>query len=158
MVSYGPYLCSSRHIPWRDATAYSPCWASNHFRPHGYPPVTGHRTRHAYCRYLSGPLPTTPVPPAPTAGSSLLPSSSTGIATVNAISDSTMINLLPLAASHAPLPMAGVYVGEGLPPVPTKLASKILRWEYIEMAKNQSSGQVLSWRKRTRNVSPPCHP
>ena len=45
-----------------------------------------------------------------------------------------MINLLPLAASHAPLLMAGVYVGESLPPVPTKLASKILRWEYIEMA------------------------
>ena len=30
--------------------------------------------------------------------------------------------------------MAGVYVGESLPPVPPKLASKILRWEYIEMA------------------------
>ena len=30
--------------------------------------------------------------------------------------------------------MAGVYVGESLPPVPTKLTSKILRWEYIEMA------------------------
>ena len=67
------------------------------------------------------------------AGSLLLPTSSTGVATINAISDSNMINLLPLAASRAPLPMAGVYIGESLPPVPTKLASKILRWEYIEM-------------------------
>lgn len=82
----------------------------------------------------SGPSPTTLVPPALRAGSSLPLRSSTGVATVNAISDSNMINLLPLAASRAPLPMAGVYVGESLPPVPTKLASKILRWEYIEMA------------------------
>ncbi len=27
----------------------------------------------------------------------------------------------------------GVYVGEGLPPVPTKLADKIRRWEFVEM-------------------------
>ena len=45
-----------------------------------------------------------------------------------------MVNLLPFAASRAPLPTAGVYIGESLPPVPTKLASKILRWEYVEMA------------------------
>ena len=38
MVSYGPYLCSSRNIPWPDATAYSLCRTSNHFRPRGYPP------------------------------------------------------------------------------------------------------------------------
>lgn len=30
--------------------------------------------------------------------------------------------------------MSRVYVGEGLPPVPPKLAAKILRWEYIEIA------------------------
>ena len=29
---------------------------------------------------------------------------------------------------------AGVYVGEGLPPVPTKLAQRIWRWEFIDMA------------------------
>ena len=82
----------------------------------------------------SGLSPTTSVQPAPGAGSSPLPSSSTGVATVNTISGSNMINLVPLAASRAPPPMAGVYIGESLPPVPTKLASKILHWEYVEMA------------------------
>ena len=77
---------------------------------------------------------TTLVQPDTGAGSSPLPSSSTGVATVNAISGSNMINLLPIAASCAPLPTAGFYIGESLPPVPTKLASKILRWEYVEMA------------------------
>ena len=109
----------------------------------------------------SGPSPTTPVPPAPMAGSSLLPSSSTGVATINAISDSNMINLLPLAASRAPLPMAGVYVGESLPPVPPKLASKILRWEYIEMAEMLPefwSGAKLEEENSKRLPPPPPPP
>ena len=29
---------------------------------------------------------------------------------------------------------SGVYVGEGLPPIPMKLAQRIWRWEYIDMA------------------------
>ena len=74
----------------------------------------------------SGPSPTTSVQPAPGIGSSPLTSSSTGVATINTISGSNMINLLPLAASPAPLRTAGVYIRESLPPVPTKLASKIL--------------------------------
>ena len=30
--------------------------------------------------------------------------------------------------------MGGVYVGEGLPPIPPILAPKILKWEFVEMA------------------------
>ena len=29
---------------------------------------------------------------------------------------------------------SGVYVGEGLPPIPMKLAQRIWRWEYIDKA------------------------
>lgn len=45
-----------------------------------------------------------------------------------------VLNLLPVAASRDPLPTAGVYVGEGLPPIPPKLATKILRWDFVQMA------------------------
>ena len=42
-------------------------------------------------------------------------------------------NLLPLAATGSPPTLPGVYVGDGLPPVPQKLADKILRWEFVDM-------------------------
>ena len=45
----------------------------------------------------------------------------------------SMLNLLPLASSMKRLPAAGTYVGDGMPPVPAKLAEKIKRWEYVEM-------------------------
>ena len=42
-------------------------------------------------------------------------------------------NLLPLANSSLSVPTEGVYVGEGMPPVPAKLAKKINRGEFVEM-------------------------
>ena len=45
----------------------------------------------------------------------------------------TLVNLLPLATHDLKLPTGGAYVGEGLPPVPARLAAKIRQWEYIEM-------------------------
>ena len=44
------------------------------------------------------------------------------------------MNLLPLSGSRPVPTSAGVYVGEGLPPVPPKLAIKILHWNYVEMS------------------------
>ena len=31
------------------------------------------------------------------------------------------------------VPAAGAYVGDGMPPVPAKLAAKVRRWEFVEM-------------------------
>ena len=45
-----------------------------------------------------------------------------------------LTNLLPFAPPRLSPPTLGVYVGEGLPPVPPKLAERIKRWEYIEMS------------------------
>ena len=46
----------------------------------------------------------------------------------------TMCNLLPAAGNvGASAPSTGVYIGEGLPPVPLNLAEKIRRWEYSDM-------------------------
>ena len=45
-----------------------------------------------------------------------------------------MANLLPQATLGLATGSQGVYVGEGLPPVPTKLAAKIKWGELIEMA------------------------
>ena len=48
----------------------------------------------------------------------------------------TMCTLLPAAGNAGPsAPSTGVYIGEGLPPVPLKLAEKIRRWEYTDMSK-----------------------
>ncbi len=44
-----------------------------------------------------------------------------------------LVNLLPMAGPDLKLPVGGAYVGEGLPPVPAKLAGKIRRWEFVEM-------------------------
>ena len=48
---------------------------------------------------------------------------------------SVLCNLLPRLgqASESSL-TAGIYVGEGLLPVPAKLAEKITRWEFVDMA------------------------
>ena len=43
-------------------------------------------------------------------------------------------NLLLRGDSNEPPGSKGVYIGESLPPVPQKLASRICRWEYIDMA------------------------
>ena len=44
-------------------------------------------------------------------------------------------NLLPQANTTLTLPSEGVYVGDGLPPVPPKLATKIRRGDFVEMGK-----------------------
>ena len=50
-------------------------------------------------------------------------------------SASLVCNLLPsLGQSGAPPGQEGIYVGEGLLPVPAKLAEKITRWEFVDMA------------------------
>ena len=47
----------------------------------------------------------------------------------------TMCNLLPAAGNvGASAPSTSVYIGEGLPPVPLKLAEKICGWEYTDMS------------------------
>ena len=43
-------------------------------------------------------------------------------------------NLLPLSSLGSKARSAGVYVGEGLPPVPEKLAAKIWAWKFVDMA------------------------
>ena len=47
-----------------------------------------------------------------------------------------MCNLLPnLGQTKEPPQSGGIYVGEGLLPVPAQLAEKITRWEFVEMCK-----------------------
>lgn len=45
----------------------------------------------------------------------------------------TLSNLLPLAGAALVPVSEGEYVGDGLHPVPTKVATKIQRWEFIKM-------------------------
>ena len=45
----------------------------------------------------------------------------------------TLTNLLPLSGTDGGNIGEGVYVGDGRPPVPTKLAQKIRRWEFVDM-------------------------
>lgn len=54
-------------------------------------------------------------------------SSSTNVA-------STLCNLLPIAGIASQSSGTGIYIGEGLPPVPPKLAEKIRKWEFVDMA------------------------
>ena len=44
-----------------------------------------------------------------------------------------LAKLLPLANAALSAGSGGVYVGDGLPPVPVKLAGKIRRGEFMEM-------------------------
>ncbi len=51
----------------------------------------------------------------------------------------TVCNLLPVIGAVTqghPMPTAsnGIYIGEGLPPVPLKLAERIRRWNFIDMS------------------------
>ena len=48
-------------------------------------------------------------------------------------STSTLANLLPLAHPSLQRPAKGVYLGDGIPPVPEKIAAKIRKGEFIEM-------------------------
>ena len=51
-----------------------------------------------------------------------------------AAANSLLTNLLPFSTQKQLTLSVGVYVGEGLPPVPSKLAEKISRWEFVEMS------------------------
>ena len=55
-------------------------------------------------------------------------------ATAGSFPGPTLLNLLPLAPTHLSPQGAGVYIGEGQPPVPSKLAKKIKRWVHVEMS------------------------
>ena len=57
----------------------------------------------------------------------------TGVSTARGSVAALMANLLPQANSDLASGCQGVYVGEGLPQVPTKLAAKIRRGEFVEM-------------------------
>ena len=46
---------------------------------------------------------------------------------------SMLANLLPLANSSLQQPSEGVYMGDGIPPVPAKLAARIRKGEFVEM-------------------------
>ncbi len=71
----------------------------------------------------------------PTAGSSVPSGTAAGTAHNGLAAASALCNLLSQGGgSLAPGGLAGVVFGEGLPPVPLKLAKKIRRWEFIDMA------------------------
>ena len=57
------------------------------------------------------------------------------VPTPSGVSASAMLtNLLPMASHSLTLPMGGdIYVGDSLPPVPAKLATKIRKGEFIDM-------------------------
>ena len=62
---------------------------------------------------------------------------------------SLMMNLLHQAVVDPSMASGGVYVGEGLAPVPQKVAERIWRWEYIE------TGELLpEFRGTTREGKP----
>ena len=46
----------------------------------------------------------------------------------------TMCNLLSIGGDGHAAKLPGLYVGEGLPPVPVKLVEKIHKWEFVDMA------------------------
>lgn len=63
------------------------------------------------------------------AGPSLPPRS-----TLSIQANAAMLNLLPSMGHLKGTSLsAGIYVGEGLLPVPAKLAKKITQWEFVEM-------------------------
>ncbi len=81
------------------------------------------------------PTVTSPMPSAP--GVVHPRSVSSATVTVPSTADtvaSIMTNLLPISSFNAPAAATGVYVGEGLPPVPQHIAKKILNWKYVDMA------------------------
>ena len=53
--------------------------------------------------------------------------------TAAASTAATLTNLLPLANMKGSNVVEGVYVGDGRPPIPAKLAQKIQRWEFVDM-------------------------
>lgn len=74
-----------------------------------------------------------------------------------------LTNLLPFIGGSPKIPTEGVYIGDGIPPVPEKLATKIRRGEYVEMGEllpefwspkgDDSERGTGSKPKRTRKVT-----
>ena len=60
-------------------------------------------------------------------------SSSSAVALPGASSAALLTNLLPQANTGLEAAPGGIYVGDGLAPVPQKLAERIRRWEFIDM-------------------------
>ena len=46
-----------------------------------------------------------------------------------------MCNLLLVGGDSQSSKLTGLYVGQGLPPVPVKLVERIHKWEFVDMAK-----------------------
>ena len=64
----------------------------------------------------------------PSIGATSAPDGSGGETTTMVLSD-----LLTAGGPSGTVPAAGAYVGDGMPPVPAKLAAKVRRWEFVEM-------------------------
>ena len=64
----------------------------------------------------------------PSIGETSAPDGSGGETTTMVLSD-----LLTAGGPGGMVPAAGAYVGDGMPPVPAKLAAKVRRWEFVEM-------------------------
>lgn len=62
-----------------------------------------------------------------------LPLSERAVEQTSPISMATLTNSVALTAPPPKLAVGGAFIGEGLPPVPQKLAAKIHRWEYVDM-------------------------
>ena len=73
---------------------------------------------------LSGP------PPPPSDGAS---KGASGNPLGTSSSSISITNLLPFAGDNLRIPSVGVYIGDGIPPVPDKLATKIRKGEFVEM-------------------------
>ena len=64
----------------------------------------------------------------PNIGATLATGGSGGEMTTMVLSD-----LLTAGGPGGMVPATGAYVGDGMPPVPAKLAAKVRRWEFVEM-------------------------
>jgi len=73
---------------------------------------------------------TATAPCSPTAGSTSLDSD---VSSLDSMVSATLANLLPHANPSLLQASDGIYVGDGLPPVPSKLAAKISRREFVKM-------------------------
>ena len=109
-------------------------------------------------------------PPLVASGASSVSSDTTSSGSGTVVKTSTiagvsagLLNLLPITSSKVLPPTTGVYVGEGMPPVPPKLAAKIRRWEFVDMAemlpeywsstKSEDEDQKRVPPRRTRQVT-----
>ena len=79
-----------------------------------------------------GPIDRTSAEPRPTTATQ--PATSPAGAGTAPSAAAVLCNLLAVGGSGPASGSPGVYVGEGLPPVPIKLAERIQRWDFVEMA------------------------